>query len=236
MRDDDTVRVRDGRRRGYQKPSMINRGHIKRAIKQSLAKVSLKQKNTVLLTFDDGPHPQVTPEVLRLLKEHNARAIFFVVGKRINDAPHLLRTILDEGHALGNHSYAHPVDGQPWLGSYLKDVAQCQDAIRARTGFKPRFFRPPLGTFSFRSIVAPRLLGLTPVLWSVDADDWSLTSTEEASAAADHLVDKLESSPARNDIVLMHDDQPHVVTLLEKILPLLRSQNCDLYTALDAIQ
>src|SRR5665213_488321 len=66
--------------------------------------------NSILFTFDDGPHPDVTPRILSLLERYKARAVFFVVGARIPRAPHVLRTILEQGHALGNHSFSHPND------------------------------------------------------------------------------------------------------------------------------
>ena len=103
---------------------MINPAKTKRAIKQSLTWAHLNGglNDAVLLTFDDGPHPESTPVVLELLKQYNARAIFFVVGARIQRAPHLLKIILDEGHAIGNHSYSHPIEKQFWLAPYLRDL------------------------------------------------------------------------------------------------------------------
>jgi peptidoglycan/xylan/chitin deacetylase (PgdA/CDA1 family) len=192
--------------------------------------------NTVLLTFDDGPHPEFTPEVLQLLKKYNARAIFFVVGSRIQRAPHLLKRILDEGHALGNHSYSHPIEKQLWFGAYLKDLMRCQRFIKGLTDEGPEFFRPPLGRLSFASLVAPRILGLTTLLWSVDARDWGLKSAEEARATADCLAEKLIGKPSCNDIVLMHDDHPYVGRILESVLPQLARHNCDLFSALDTVK
>ena len=144
--------------------------------------------------------------------------------------------ILDEGHALGNHSFAHPNDGQPSLGPYVKDLAKCQEHVEKLTGAKPRFFRPPLGVFSLTSFVAPKLLGLTTVLWSVDAYDWGLKGQAEARGAAERLSEKLSASPRRNDIVLMHDDHPYIETVLGAALPLLAAQGCDLHSALDTIR
>lgn len=217
---------------------MINRANTKRAIKQSLTWSHLNGglKDAVLLTFDDGPHPESTPVVLQLLKEYNARAVFFVVGARIQRAPHLLKRILDEGHALGNHSYSHPLERQFSFGTYLKDLMRCQDAIAQVTGERPKFFRPPLGTFSLTSVVAPRLLGLTTLLWSVNASDWGLRSSAEARMAAERLTEELIAKPARNDIVLMHDDHPYVGQILEGILPQLAEHNCNLSSALDSVR
>jgi len=211
--------------------------NTKLAIKQSLTWTRLNGglKDAVLLTFDDGPHPDSTPVVLELLKQYKARAIFFVVGKRIQRAPHMLKRILDEGHALGNHSYSHPLESQHWFGAYLRDLLKCQNAIEQFTNEKPKLFRPPLGTFSPTSLIAPRLLGLTTVLWSVKAGDWGLKNSDEARVLADRLSEGLIAKPARNDIVLMHDDHPYVGEILEVLLPQLAAQNCDLSSALDSI-
>ena len=207
----------------------------KSSIKESLAWVSLgrETRDRVLLTFDDGPHPESTPAALRLLKAYDARAIFFVVGARIERVPHLLRQILDEGHAIGNHSFAHPNDGQPPLSTYVKDLAKCQEHVEKLTGERPKFFRPPLGVFSLKSMIAPRLLGLKTVLWSVDAYDWGLKAEADARSAAERLKEKLAANPRRNDIVLMHDDHPYIETILGAALPLLAAQGCDLHSALD---
>lgn len=215
----------------------MNPASLKRVVKESFAWVSLggRFENAVLLTFDDGPHPEATPAALRLLRRYNARAVFFVVGKRIERAPHLLRQILDEGHALGNHSFAHQNGGQPALPAYVKDLAKCQEQVEKLTGERPKFFRPPQGRFSVTSVVAPKVLGLTTMLWSVDAHDWGLKSDEAASAAADRLAEHLLAKPSRDDIVLLHDDHPYTGQILERVLPQLAERNCDLSSALDVI-
>lgn len=217
---------------------MLTQARIKRTVKEAIAWVDLGAgtPDRVLLTFDDGPHPEATPAALRLLKRHNARAIFFVVGRRIERAPHLLKTILEEGHALGNHSYSHPLEGQPPFGSYLKDLRRCQRHVEELTGERPRFFRPPLGAMSLNAMAAPRLLGLTTVLWSVDAYDWDLKSRGEAEEAARRLAERLAPGRRRNDIVLMHDDHPYMETVLGAALETLSAQGCDLHSALDTLR
>lgn len=215
----------------------MNLASTKLAIKNSLTWTHLNGglKDAVLLTFDDGPHPDSTPVVLELLKAYNARAVFFVVGKRIHRAPHMLKRILDEGHALGNHSYSHPIEGPHGFGAYLHDLRKCQKEIEQLTGQSPKFFRPPLGTLSLTSFLAPRLLGLTTVLWSVIARDWGLKNSDEARVLAKRLTEELIAKPTRNDIVLMHDDHPYVGEILEVLLFQLAAQNCDVYSALDSI-
>ena len=218
---------------------MFNKTTAKRFIKRAIASESLAPHldNAILLTFDDGPHPEVTPAVLRLLKKYNARALFFIVGSRIERAPHLLNRILEEGHAIGNHSYSHPLGRPPWVVPYLKDLRLCQSRIEELTGMKPKFFRPPQGRVSFASICTSKMLGLKTLLWSVDADDWKLSDSNEDAAlqTASRLIQQLCEKPKRNDIVLLHDDHPHVVTVLEQLLPRLSDRKCDLYNALDSV-
>jgi peptidoglycan/xylan/chitin deacetylase (PgdA/CDA1 family) len=217
---------------------MINLTNTKLAIKQSLtwARLNGGSKNAVLLTFDDGPHAESTPIVLELLKEYKARAIFFVVGARIHRAPHLLERILDEGHALGNHSYSHPLERQHRFGAYLQDLQKCQKTIEQLTSHRPKYFRPPLGTLSLTSLIAPRLLGLTTVLWSASGNDWGLRNAQEAHAAAETLAKELTARTSPNDIVLLHDDHPYIGEMLKVLLPQLAARNCDLSSALDSVR
>lgn len=218
---------------------MLNRAQLKQSFKQSLAQVKLGRggRGRVLLTFDDGPHAEYTPAILRLLGRYDARAVFFVVGRRIDRAPHLLRAILEEGHALGNHSYEHPLEGQPWLPGYLKDLRRCQRRIEELTGYTPTLFRPPLGRLSLASVVAPRLLGLRTMLWSLDSGDWQLWGKDEAAArdAAERLASRVRRQPPDADIILLHDDHPHVLPVLESLLPALAEGGLDLRAALDEV-
>jgi peptidoglycan/xylan/chitin deacetylase (PgdA/CDA1 family) len=175
----------------------------------------LAESSGLLLTFDDGPDPEVTPAVLDLLAKYNARAVFFVVGNRIPRAPHMLSRILDEGHAIGNHTHRHPLDRIPRLAEYYRDVAKCQETLESITGQRPKLFRPPLGSVTLGSLLAPRLMGLRTLLWSIDVDDWKLRHDADAVQAGNRLAE----SAGPGDIVLLHDDNPCVVTLLETAFP-----------------
>jgi peptidoglycan-N-acetylglucosamine deacetylase len=189
------------------------------------------ERDAVLLTFDDGPHPESTPAVLDVLRRYGARAVFFVVGSRIARAPHLLKRVVDDGHILGNHSFAHPLDRQLGMLRYRRDIEQCQTLVEELTGVRPTLFRPPLGQLSAASIVVPRCMGLTSVLWSVDSNDWRLTTSQEASATAAQLLRDLSGRPL-HDILLLHDEKPYTAELLEIILPALVSRRIDLRPAI----
>jgi peptidoglycan-N-acetylglucosamine deacetylase len=207
----------------------LSPGTTKRFVKRLLIQHSLPShaSSALLLTFDDGPHPVGTPAVLERLRAFGARAVFFVVGSRIERAPHLLNRILEDGHLLGNHSFAHPLGAQLPFFAYLRDVARCQVAIERLTGVRPRLFRPPMGHLSATSLAAPRVLGLCPTLWSIDADDWRWRGEQDAEQAAERIVAQC-SGRTVNDIVLMHDGAIHLPVMLDRLLPQLHERQIDL--------
>jgi peptidoglycan/xylan/chitin deacetylase (PgdA/CDA1 family) len=130
-------------------------------------------ERSVWLTIDDGPNPETTPQILDLLAKQNAKATFFVIGKRAEKYPQLCRRIVSEGHAVENHTYSHPA---AWWWAMPRpfvrlEISRAHQAIASATGRPPRFFRSPVGmnNLSVHPIAAE--LGLRVVGWSVDACD-----------------------------------------------------------------
>lgn len=205
------------------------RSAAKRVVFRALGvihKLDRRAGRSVLLTFDDGPHPDVTPGVLDRLRSHDALAVFFVVGNRIPLAPDMLARITAEGHLIGNHSYAHWLGRPPWPPGYVRDIQKCQEVIWALTGQRPRLFRPPLGGISPASWLAARASGLSLVHWSLDSGDWRLRRQEDAAARGEELS-RLVS---HKDIILLHDDNPCVLTVLDVLLPRLQAQGFDMHS------
>jgi peptidoglycan/xylan/chitin deacetylase (PgdA/CDA1 family) len=184
-------------------------------------------EQAALLTFDDGPHPEGTPAVLDVLRRHNARAVFFVVGSRVARAPALLTRILEEGHVLGNHSFAHPLDRSMGFAEYRADLRRCQRLIEDLTGTVPKLFRPPLGQLSAAGWLASRLLGLQPVLWSIDSDDWRFRATADVDDAATRLSQQISGRPI-HDILLFHDERVYTAELLDRLLPAMTARHINL--------
>jgi peptidoglycan/xylan/chitin deacetylase (PgdA/CDA1 family) len=158
------------------------------------------QQKAVWLTIDDGPHPEDTPELLALLKKHNARATFFVIGRQVEKHPELTRAILRGGHTLANHSQTHPVllfwgYLTPWL---KREVDQCNQALQAATGEAPRWFRAPAGMANpfLHFLLSDRDVKL--VGWSARGYDGLLHDTE---AMADRICNSLRPGA----IVLLHE-------------------------------
>jgi peptidoglycan/xylan/chitin deacetylase (PgdA/CDA1 family) len=155
----------------------------------------------VALTFDDGPDPKVTPQLLELLARHGVTATFFVPGARAERYPELIRAILAGGHAVGNHSYSH----SPFLmlkgaATLRREVASAQAVFR-QFGIVPLAFRPPVG------ITSPRL-------WRVLLENgmfcvnFSLRACDMGNRRVNRLAEKLLRRVAPRDIILLHEIAP----------------------------
>lgn len=189
-----------------------------------ITKLTPAAGDNVLLTFDDGPHPETTPAVLDRLRHYDAKAIFFVIGNRIHRAPGMLSRVLDEGHWLGNHTFTHPNDRRMRYREYLADLGRCQEIIFEHTGVPPRFHRPPRGQISMASLFAPRKCGLVTLTWSCSSGDWRFRSEAAAASRAQELADEIKP----RDIILFHDERSDTVVALDRLLPALRSRGLQL--------
>jgi len=181
---------------------------------------------TLLFTFDDGPDRQVTPEVLARLQAHGIRGVFFVIGAHVDAAPELLVESHRRGHVIGNHTYSHRAP-DPWFVEYFRDVKRCQDTVRRHLGEAPRLFRPPKGHLSGASLTIPKMLGLRTMNWSLNVRDWECESPADARRAAERLVREARDG----NIVLLHDNRPLLVPLLDFALPRLVAEGFDLRAA-----
>ena len=132
------------------------------------------------LSFDDGPHPELTPRVLDALAAARARATFFMVGRNARRQPELVRRVVTEGHLLGVHTETHR---HAWISGPRRIRAEIEEGLRtleAVGGVRPVWFRPPWGAFNALTRPTAARLGLRVALWSCDAGDWLPGATPEA--------------------------------------------------------
>jgi len=188
-------------------------------------------RRQVLLTFDDGPHPEITPQVLDRLDKYNAKAIFFVVGDRIKRGPEILKAITDRGHWIGNHTYAHTTDRALSYKEYLSELRKCEELVLEKTGIKPVFHRPPQGLITPATIFSPRQLKLTTIMWSLSSEDWRL----KTETAAIETAEQLRHNVKHRDILLFHDERSPTLTILDELLPRLKELQFDLAPEVSAI-
>lgn len=160
-----------------------------------------KDTGAVALTFDDGPDPESTPDVIRLLSDHGVCATFFVVGQRVHTHPHLIREIIKAGHSLGNHSYRH----DHWLAfkgkqALIEDITATQQELE-RLGVVPAVYRPPVG------ITYP---GLGPVLSErgLKAVTFSCRALDRGNFSVDHIARRILRKVSPGDIIMLHDLPP----------------------------
>jgi peptidoglycan/xylan/chitin deacetylase (PgdA/CDA1 family) len=156
----------------------------------------------IALTFDDGPHPRYTPQILEILDEFGIKATFFVIGVNAKYYPDTMEDIIRSGHEIGNHTYSHPhVSGLNSI-TLTDEVEKCESTIYGLTDYKTKLFRPPEGLIDadIRSVL--RELDYKVILWDIDTKDWANTPAEEI---ADNVIEHIESG----DIILMHDYIAH---------------------------
>ncbi|MBF6978457.1 polysaccharide deacetylase family protein [Aerococcaceae bacterium zg-BR22] len=179
-----------------------------------LAGSELDPRLLVALTFDDGPHPEITPQVLDVLKEYNIKGTFFVTGANVERYPELAKRIVDEGHHIGNHSYNHPDLSKLSDAEVLKQLEQTQALIKDATGTTPTMFRMPFGAGGRRVVHLGQSLGLTSIIWNLDTQDWR---SHDKDAIFEQAMEYLREKT----LMLMHDTHQAAPEALRKIIPAL---------------
>jgi peptidoglycan-N-acetylglucosamine deacetylase len=161
---------------------------------------SLPGARGVVLTFDDGPHPEGTPAVLDVLADAGARATFFVVGEQVERRPRLAARIVADGHVLALHGYRHRLQLRLTRAQVADDLARGLAAIEDATGGgAPAWHRPPYGVYSPAGLSAVRAEGLTPLLWSRWGKDWRKFTTPA------RIARRATRSVIPVDVILLHD-------------------------------
>jgi peptidoglycan/xylan/chitin deacetylase (PgdA/CDA1 family) len=127
----------------------------------------------VAMTFDDGPHPVQTPRLLKMLRDRNIRATFYVIGKQVRAHPGIVRQMLAEGHEIGNHSWSHPSLTGVSDAQIRSEMRMTSDAVFEAAGVRPRTMRPPYGATNQRvkELIFSEF-GYPTIMWSVDPQDW----------------------------------------------------------------
>lgn len=192
----------------------------------------LKINNSILLTFDDGPDPVITPQVLDILGNYNARGLFFVPGGRISKAPDLLEIILRNKHGVENHSYSHKSCSELSYTQIVDEINQCSDAIYDVTGHRTTLFRPPMGVVTPSLLFAARKCNHKIVRWSFDSGEYSYLQGRNVSELANNFINHGISDQT---ILLSHDDNENIPGFLKIILPELIERGYDLKSGIDSL-
>ncbi len=202
------------------------------SVKVNIYKSVPQSGKMIALTFDDGPHPRYTEQILDILKKHDARATFFVIGENIEYYDKgILKRIIDGGHEIGNHTFNHGHTKQMSEQDFLADVNACHQLVKERYGYEMNIFRPPEGYIDNKVKKAAEELGYSIILWSIDTRDWEHT----ASSA---IVGNIERHAGNGDIILMHDyvsGKSTTLDSLDKIIPKLKAEGYKFVTVSELI-
>ncbi|MDR3600823.1 MAG: polysaccharide deacetylase family protein [Desulfosporosinus sp.] len=168
------------------------------------------KEKVVALTFDDGPDPTDTPDVLDILKEKGVRASFFVLGQAAQSNPYLLKRLVKEGHEIGNHSFNHDYQQR----RLVQEMNQTDQEVFAATGTHTYFYRPPGGFLSKDQLETIKKNGQVVVLWSVDSKDWSNPGIKQ-------IVNNVIKNVFPGAIILMHDGGYHRIQTVKALGPII---------------
>ena len=184
-------------------------------------------KAAIALTFDDGPDPVFTPQILDKLKKYGVKATFFLLGENIEKFPEIAKRIDAEGHVIGNHTYSHPNLTQVSDEEYRHQIQKTDEIIQNLVGYKPRFFRPTYGAINENQVQWATEQRMMVIQWSIDTLDWKGLSAEQ-------ITETVIANVLPGSIILQHN-APGVplqgtVDALDQVIPQLQTKGAKFVT------
>jgi peptidoglycan/xylan/chitin deacetylase (PgdA/CDA1 family) len=210
-----------------------------------------KSPRKLAITFDDGPNPKITPQLLNLLERYEGRATFFMVGRFARECPELVREIAARGHAIGNHTATHANLFWTTSSQIREQMQRCNDAIRTIAAVQPKWFRPPWGMRNPWVISSAMGMGMRTALWTLLPGDWRVKPASWLIERMQPITKRAQSSgvsgsnwPAgHGDVLCLHDgdyrflnaDRRATVEALEYWLPRWRDLGLEFVTIDEAV-
>lgn len=188
--------------------------------------------NRIAITFDDGPHPKHTPEILDILEENNVKATFFLIGQNVKNYPDCAKRILRDGHEVGNHTYSHRVLKSLTREKIEKEITEMENQLSKIANYHPKLIRPPCGMYNDALVKTADETGYKIILWSIDTKDWAHSSTES-------IVSNVVTNVRGGDIILFHDyisGEDGTPDALKVIIPKLKSMGYEFVTVSELLQ
>jgi len=186
----------------------------------------------IALTFDDGPHPRYTKEILAILEEYHVTATFFIIGVNAENYPTDLQRIADAGCEIGNHTYSHFHINKLSEPELREEILKCEDTLFRLCGIRPHVFRPPEGRMNDQLKEILSQMEYHAVLWSIDTMDWAMTPSRE-------ICKNVHAKIGNGDIILMHDYVSGGNTTcqaLRRLIPELLSRGYEFVTVSELIK
>ena len=203
------------------------------------------------ITFDDGPNPKITPDLLQLLDRYEARTTFFMVGRLAQECPELVREIIVRGHAIGNHTVTHANLFWNTPTQIRQQMQRCNEAIGTITGTTPKWFRPPWGMRNPWVVSSATGMGMRTALWTLLPGDWRAKPASWLIRRMEPIAKRAQSSSlsdsnlhaSHGDVLCLHDgdyrflnaDRHATVGALQYWLPRWRDLGLEFVTIDEAV-
>lgn len=241
---EETSLLEPGRHDGYAEPAVTGTRRLQVGLLSGAATVATvsalptvaaaapaPKRKLVALTFDDGPWSKYTGQILEILREHDARATFFVLGSLAQGRPDVIRRMAAEGHEVAVHSWRHANLTRLSSSAVVGDLSRCRNTIQGLTGKPVRLVRPPYGALNSTARAAIAQTGLRPVLWTADTHDWR---NPGSSAIASRIMKGARSGA----IILCHDgggSRAGTVAAIARVVPALQKAGYELATVSEVL-
>ena len=214
--------------------------NVKEAIQESAKKVQSQSSQStqdsteaiqdptvksVAISFDDGPGATTTPQLLRILKEKNVHATFFVLGENTAQHPEIVKQTAEAGHEIGNHTYDHQNLATLSAQAMTEEVMKADTEIKKVTGKTPAFVRPPYGSVTN---VGATIIQRPIIEWSVDSEDWKTRNP-------DLILQKIQATVYDGAIILFHDIYPETIRAVPQVIDYLKEQGYRITTVGDLL-
>ena len=179
-------------------------------------------ENTIYLTFDDGPTPEITERVLEILDKHQIKATFFCIGDNVRKHPEIVQKILSKQHSVGNHTYSHLKGWRTPTKTYINNTEACRMKLNSQfTIQNSQIFRPPYGKITPWQSFKLRKLCYKIIMWDVLSKDYA------ASISAEMCYENVIKNVSSGSIIVFHDSnkaKENVLNSLEKTIETLKSK------------
>lgn len=218
-----------GSEKNHRIPQPLSLADLRQKYKTNFILSGSPEKREIALTFDDAPDAQFTPKILDTLKKENVKATFFIVGNRAEKHPDMVRRILQEGHAIGNHSYNHANFNKLSDAAFREQILRTDQILEQFMGYRPSIVRPPYGNVTENQIKWLISQGKKIINWNVDSLDWKGLNAEQVST-------NILSAIQPGSIVLQHagggkgEDLTGTVEAIPEIVKKLRADGVKFVT------
>lgn len=183
-----------------------------------------KDKKCVYLTFDSGYEAGYTSSILKILKENDVTATFFITAHYLNTAGDLVLEMIKNGNDVGNHTVNHKCIANLSDEEIKNEVMKLHNAVFEKTGYEMKYFRPPKGEFSEKSLSVIKDLGYTTVMWSSAYDDWDKNKQGRTEYGKKKILDNLHNG----SIILLHSTSEDNMNLLDTVIKEIKNRGYEI--------